>query len=205
MIVTTATFAMLLVVSGSPAAAADSGGSASLTIEVSDGGTKVHNKGGTWVSVTPNAGKTQVLAPGTRTEVGGGVPDMSPNPTATASAPTPPSAPSRPPSAPSLLSPADGEQVKVRATDRGPGQATVTWTPVAGAREYAVEFTVDNGKPIVLKTPRPEAKLPPIPGGKVAWAVRAVGDGAASELSSKRWFQLQAEPIKLEAKGGGWK
>jgi hypothetical protein len=192
------TFALLLFLGGSPAAA-DTGGSASVTIVVDDAGTKVHNKGATWVSVTPNAdGKTQVVSPGGRAEYGG-APDVAA--TATASG----QAGARSPAAPSLIFPNDGEQVKVKTSDRGPGQVVLTWTPVAGAREYAVEFTVDNGKPILLKTPKAEARLPPIPGGKVAWAVRTLGDGSASEPSGRRWFQLQAEPIKVEARPSGWK
>lgn len=198
MTLSTTSLALLLLTSGSPAAAADSGGAASLTIEVGDGGTKVHNKGATWVSVTPNGeGKTQVLAPGSKGEYGGSTQEVT---TASASG-----AASRNLAAPSLLSPSDGEKVKVKASDRGPGQVVLSWAPVAGAREYAVEFTVDNGRPILLKVSATQAKLPPIPGGKVAWAVRTVGEGASSELSDKRWFELQAEPIKLEAKGGGWK
>lgn len=201
MIVSTASFALLLLsAGGSPAASADTGGSATVTIVVDDGGTKVHNKGATWVSVTPTEGKTQVLAPGTRAEYGAPPDVASPGPGPATNAPGP-----RNLSAPSLLSPSDGEQVHVKASERGPGQVVLSWTPVAGAREYAVEFTVDNGKPILLKTARAEAKLPPIANGKVAWAVRTLGDGASSELSGRRWFQLQPEPIKVEVKAGGWK
>jgi len=204
MILSAASFAFLLLAGGSPPTGtpADTGGPASVTIMVSDGGTKVQNRGGSWVSVTPNEGKTQVLAPGGKAELGSGTPDATPTNTATAaSAGTGP----RNLPAPSLLSPGDGEQVKVKTSERGPGQVVLTWTPVSGAREYAVEFTVDNGRTMVLKTPKAEARLPPIQGGKVAWAVRTVGDGAPSEPSGRRWFQVQAEPIRLEAKGGGWK
>jgi len=201
MILSTASFALLLLAGGSPPTAAETGGSASVTIEVSDGGTKVHNRGGSWVSVTPNEGKTQVLSPGGKADLGPGAPDAAATTASATSAGTGP----HPLPAPSLLSPGDGEQVKVKTSERGPGQVVLTWTPVSGAREYAVEFTVDNGRTMVLKTPKAEAKLPPIQGGKVAWAVRTVGDGAPSEPSGRRWFQVQAEPIKLEAKGVGWK
>jgi len=203
--IATASLALLLLAGGSPAAAADSTGAAVVTIVVDDGGTKVHNKGATWVSVTPNSeGKTQVLAPGGKAEYGSGAQEPATT-TTTAAASSGSGSGARNVTAPSLLTPGDGEKVKVKASERGPGQVVLTWTPVAGAREYAVEFSVDNGKPILLKASGAQAKLPPIPGGKVAWAVRTVGEGTTSELSDRRWFELQSEPIKLEAKGGGWK
>ncbi|HYV46809.1 MAG TPA: hypothetical protein VFA20_18220 [Myxococcaceae bacterium] len=202
MILSTASLAFLLFVGGSPAATTDAAGAARVTIEVNDGGTKVENQGRSWVSVTPNEGKAQVLPPGGKAELGTGTPDATPSTslTATATGYGPRILP-----APSLVSPRDGEQVTVKTSERGPGQVLLSWTPVPGAREYTVEFTVDNGKPNVLKTVKSEAKLPPIQGGKVAWAVRTVGEGAPSEPSGRRWFQVQAEPIRLEAKGGGWK
>ncbi|HEY8209217.1 MAG TPA: hypothetical protein VIG99_17125 [Myxococcaceae bacterium] len=194
--------AALMFVTGPPAGPEPSG-SASLTIVVDDAGTRVHNKGSSWVSVTPNApGKTTVVSPGAKEDFTGG-PDVQQGP-----APTPPpvAVASRTLAAPSLQSPNDGEKVKLKTTDKGPGQVTLTWTPVAGAREYEVEYTVDKGKAISLRAARAEAKLPPIPSGKVAWAVRSVGEGATSEQSARRWFELQTEDIKLDVKPPtGWK
>ena len=74
MIVSIASLAVLMLVTGPPAA--PEGGTASLTIVVDDGGTKVHNTGNTWVSVTPNnAGKTQVVGPGSKADFSSG-PDV---------------------------------------------------------------------------------------------------------------------------------
>jgi hypothetical protein len=198
MIIFTASLVVSLSVTGPPAAAEPSG-AASITIMVDDAGTKVHNKGTTWVSVTPNGpGQTAVVAPGTRQDFAA-VPDVQGAAQASATG-------SRTLSAPSLLYPSDKEKVKLKPTEKGPGQVTLTWTPVTGAKEYEVEFTVDNGKSILLKVPGAAAKLPPIPSGKVAWAVRSVGEGAASEQSLRRSFELQTEEIKLVVQPPtGWK
>jgi len=95
--------------------------------------------------------------------------------------------------------------VVLKPTDKGLGPVMLTWTPVAAAKEYEVEFQVDNGKPMLLKVQKAEAKLPLLPPGKVAWAVRSVADGAQSEQSSRRWFELQADQLKLDAHPSGWK
>lgn len=198
MIVSIASLAVVMLVTGPPAAP-ETSGTAVITIMVDDGGTKVHNKGSTWVSVTPNgAGKTAVVAPGSKQDFTGN-PDVQDPAQASATGP-------RALSAPALLSPNDREKVKLKPTDKGPGQVTLTWTPVAGAREYEVEFTVDNGKAILLKVSRAEAKLPPIPSGKVAWAVRSVGEGSTSEQSPRRSFELQPGDIILVVQPPtGWK
>src|SRR5213075_3095431 len=122
--------------------------------------TKVRNTGASWVSVTPNnAGKTQVVGPGSKADFPGG-PEVRTTAQAQAQA-----AGSKGLSPPALLSPSDREKVKLKPSEKGPGQVVLSWTPVAGAREYEVEFTVDSGKPILLKAPRAEVKLPPIPAG----------------------------------------
>jgi hypothetical protein len=183
--------AVLLFVTGPPAAAPDAG--ASITIFVGDGGTQVHNRGTTWVSVTPTEGKTQVVAPGTKAEF-------------TGTGDSPGTGQARGLQPPALLSPADKAQVRVKpSSEKGLGPIVLTWAPVAGAKEYEVELQVGDGKPVVLKAQRTEARLPLLPAGKVAWTVRSVGDGGSSEASSRRWFEVQPEQMKLEVKGSGWK
>jgi len=196
MIVSIASFTVLALLTGAPTAAgppaaastkttagaAGSGGAPSVTIVVKDGGTQVHNNGTPFVSVTPNDGKSQLVPPGARAEL-----------TGTSLR------------APSLLSPNDKEKVKVKPTEKGLGPIVLSWAPVVGAKEYEVEFQVDNGPPKLLKVQRTEYRLPPLPPGKVLWAVRSVSDGITSD-SARRWFELQADELKLNVQqGGGWK
>lgn len=108
--------------------------------------------------------------------------------------------------APSLSTPADQTTFKVKPTRQGLGPVTLTWKAVPGAKGYEVELTVPDGKaPMVVKATRPEAKLPPLPPGQYQWAVRSVADDLKSGLSARRSFELQAEQIKLEVRGAGWK
>jgi len=196
MIVSIASFTVLALLAGAPTAAgppaaastkttagaAGNGSAPTVTIVVKDGGTQVHNNGTPFVSVTPNDGKSQLVPPGARAEL-----------TGTSLR------------APSLLSPNDKEKVKVKPTEKGLGPIVLSWTPVAGAKEYEVEFQVDNGPPKLLKVQRTEYRLPPLPPGKVLWAVRSVSDGITSD-SARRWFELQADELKLNVQqGGGWK
>ena len=190
--IVSATIALFAVLAGGP-----TDGRASLTIVVDDAGTRVHNRGSTDVIVTSNEGKqegkSERVQPGRQYE------------TANASAPPPPPlAPAprpraKPPAAPVLLSPGDREAVKTRLTDKGLGPVVLSWSPVAGVREYEVELQVDNGKPTVLKAQRAEIKLPPLPPGKVSWMVRSVAEGGTAE-SSRRWFDLQ--PISSSWRAG---
>ena len=107
--------------------------------------------------------------------------------------------------APSLLSPGDQARIKLKPTDRGLGPVTLTWTPVAGTREYVVEYQAEKGKPSVLRVQRPEARLPPLPQGRVQWAVRSVSDRGTSEPSSRRWFDLEVDQLAIDVKPSGWK
>jgi hypothetical protein len=107
---------------------------------------------------------------------------------------------------PSLSAPADRVVLKLKPTTEGLGPVALSWKAVAGARGYEVEVTVGDGKaPLLIKTTRPEAKLPPLPAGRYQWAVRSVAEEIRSELSPRRWFELQAEQIRLEVRGAGWK
>ncbi|HZN95806.1 MAG TPA: hypothetical protein VFB81_23995 [Myxococcales bacterium] len=199
MIVSITSFAVLALLAGAPTGAGPpattaakitvaagggggDGSAPSVTIVVKDGGTHVQNNNTPFVSVTPNDGKSQLVPPGARAELTG-----------------------TPLRAPSLLSPNDKEKVKVKPTDKGLGPIVLSWAPVAGAKEYELEFQVDNGPPKLLKVQRTEYRLPPLPPGKVLWAVRSVSDGITSD-TARRWFELQADELKLNVQqGGGWK
>jgi hypothetical protein len=195
MTVSTASIALLALLAGTPAGAPPPAGtapaagaapnSASLTIVVKDGGTHVENKGPTLVSVTPNDGRAQQVGPGDKAEFtsDGAQAKLQ---------------------APSLLTPNDKERLRVKPTEKGLGPVLLTWAPVAGAREYEVEFQVD-GKRQSLKVQLPKATLPPLPPGKVLWAVRSVADGATSEYGVQRWFELQPEQLKLDVSSQGFK
>lgn len=168
--------------------AREAGAASKFTVLVSDGGTEVTHVGGQAITVQDNRGKNVVLAAGQKVMVAdaqgrGGL------------------------AAPSLLYPGEQARIRLKPTERGLGPVTLTWTPVAGAKEYEVEYQVgEGGKPSLLKAQRAEVRLPPLPQGRVLWAVRSVSDGATSEPSARRWFELQPEQIKLEVKpGGGWR
>lgn len=164
-------------------------GTASFTVRVSESGTAVTNRGKEPISVEGNrGGRPTVLTEGTSTVV--------PDGQALARVPPPPA----------LVSPAHTQQIKLKPTEKGLGPVTLRWTEVSGAREYEVEYKVENGKPSRLKVQRPEAKLPPLPQGKVLWAVRSVVDEATkSEQSDWRSFNLEPDQVQLEVRNNGWK
>jgi len=166
--------------------ARDAGPSSKFTVRVSDGGTEVAHTGGRAISVDDGRGTTRVLADGQKVVVA----DASGRAAL---------------QAPSLLSPGEQARIKLKPTERGLGPVTLTWTPVEGAKEYAVELLLEKGKPFVLKVQRPEARLPPLPQGRVQWAVRSVSGEETSEPSPRRWFELEAEQLMIEVKGSGWK
>jgi len=155
-----------------------------FSVQVSDGGTtEVTHKGGHPVSVESTRGDTRILSNGEKVVVEAPVKGAL--------------------AAPSPLSPPEQFKFKLKPGEKS--AVTLTWTPVAGAKEYVVEYRVDNGKSATLKAARAEAKLPPLPKGRVQWAVRSVGESASSEKSAERWFELQPETMTLEVTGSGWK
>ncbi len=112
--------------------------------------------------------------------------------------------------APALLAPADLGRLKLKPSEKGLGPVTLSWQRVAGAIRYEVDVSPSEkaalNRALSLKVDRAEARLPPLPPGKYAWSVRAVGaQGARSDPSERRSFELLVDPLKLEVKGTTWK
>jgi hypothetical protein len=56
-----------------------------------------------------------------------------------------------------------------------------------------------------VKVDKPQAQIDGLSPGSYQWSVRAVADGARSERSGKRTFEVSAEGFKLEVKDTKWK
>ncbi len=122
----------------------------------------------------------------------------------------PPPEPQRPPSPPALSLPADGALLKLRPDKDGKlGPVKLTWKRISGARGYTVELAPEGdatAEPVVLQAPTNELKLPPLPAGRYRWTVKARGDASLlSAASEARAFQLEADTLKLDVRGTGWK
>jgi hypothetical protein len=113
-------------------------------------------------------------------------------------------------STPELVAPGDLDHLRFKPTDKGLGPVTLSWQPVPGAASYEVRVAPAD-KPasehaLSLKVEKSEAGLPPLPTGKYAWSVRAVGRlGESSERSPPRRFELSPESLKLDVRGTSWK
>ena len=122
---------------------------------------------------------------------------------------SPPSEPEIAPPVPVVLAPKDDAVLKLKPNAKGHvGPVKLVWRKTAGAKAYAIEVIPVSGEaaPLKLQSAKAEVALPPLPPGKYTWKVRALG---AAELSSApsapRSFELEAQKIKLEVRGTGWK
>lgn len=166
-------------------------------VEVDEGGkTKVSAKSGGAVRVEAR-GVERSVEPGQEVSVAPG--DM----------PSEPRAAVRPPRRPELAGPANDALLRLHPDKTGKlGPVKLTWKRTAGARAYVVELVPEaaDGPPVVLQTSAPSLELPRLAPGAYRWTVKAVGEEAvASATTEPRRFRLEAETLKLDVRGTGWK
>lgn len=144
------------------------------------------------VRVENSAGNRQ-LAPGERVEVKKGQ----------APPPPPPPVPTLLP--PSPLKPEEDTRLKLKADKRGNlGPVLLSWQPVEGAEQYELELVPAKGEPRTLTVSATQTRVA-LREGRYTWKVRALAQGARSEPSAERSFELQEKEIRLDVKGTGWK
>ncbi|HEX4803270.1 MAG TPA: peptidoglycan-binding protein LysM, partial [Myxococcaceae bacterium] len=160
-----------------------------FAVQVTDGQTRVTSRSGRPVRVE-REGLSRAVHPGQALTI------------------TEESFPGAAPAMPELVSPPDLARLTTRPNPKGIGAAALSWQPVAGAARYLVEIVPlesPSAKPIALSVDKPGARVS-LPVGKYAWSVRAVAEqGAKSNSSSRRSFELAVEPLKLEVKETRWK
>jgi hypothetical protein len=165
-----------------------------FAVEVSaDGGTKVSSHSGQLVRVE-REGSTRPLFPGQSLAF----PKQESAPRVRATLNTP-----------DLVSPADLDHLRFRPTEKGLGPVTLSWELVPGAASYEVWVVAlerSGAEALSLQVEKGEAQLPPVPAGKYAWSVRALGrSGEISDRSAQRKFDLSSDALKLEVRGTSWK
>lgn len=166
-------------------------------IEVDDAGkTKVSAQSGGAVRVeargverTVHAGQVLEVAPG---EV-----------------PSEPRGPVPTPPVPVAIAPAEGAVLGLGADKAGKlGPVKLSWRRSEGAKGYLVEVVAEaeGSEPLVVKAQGASVELPRLAAGAYRWTVRAVGaDETAGEPSPPRRFRLEAETMRLDVRGTGWK
>jgi LysM repeat protein len=106
---------------------------------------------------------------------------------------------------PSLRTPGSGMLFKFKPVQGQLGPVTLTWSAVAGARQYEVEVLPAEGEPLrqIVNTPR--LQLPLLPAGRYRWTVRALSGSQKSNASAERHFELAEDRVKLQVGEPTWK
>jgi hypothetical protein len=113
------------------------------------------------------------------------------------------------PRPPQLSRPSADAVIKLRPDRSGLlGPVKLSWKGAEGARGYSVELVpeAEGEAPRVLETATAALELPRLPPGRYRWTVRALGPEAlASDPTEPRSFRLEADTLKLDVRGTGWK
>jgi LysM repeat protein len=117
----------------------------------------------------------------------------------------PPPAPEKPLEPPSLRSPALGQKLKFAPVKGLLGPVKLSWTAVAGAKQYEVEVLSAQGEPLRHKLTGTQWQLPLLPAGTYRWVVRAMSESQRSDASAERLFELVEDRVKLQVGDTDWK
>lgn len=113
------------------------------------------------------------------------------------------------PTTPALSSPKDNALFKLKPDKRGQlGPVKLAWQKARGATSYEIELLPEKegSEPVILTSTKNQVAAPKLPPGKYWWKVKALGaDGMVSEASPARAFSVEADELKLEIRGAGWK
>ena len=85
------------------------------------------------------------------------------------------------------------------------GPVTLTWSAVAGAREYEVEVQPAEGSALRHTVNATQWQLPPLPAGRYRWTVRALSGSQQSTASAEHLFELAEDQVKLQVGKPTWK
>jgi hypothetical protein len=117
-------------------------------------------------------------------------------------APPPPEAILAPPQ---LRTPDDGARFKFVPVKGQLGPVTLSWTAVAGAKEYEVEVLPTDGSPLRRTLTGTQWQLPLLPAGHYRWTVRALSENQKSNASTGHLFELTEDKVKLQVGEPSWK